>query len=272
MGAAVVVRAVAAVLLAAATNGCRGTTADSGLPSSIAALGDSITRAYAVCDVGGDCPEASWSTGTVQNLRSHYQRLAASRRTSDVHNLAVSGATVAGLDAQARHAVAARVEYVTVLIGANDACAPSEDAMTPVEQFESDFRRAMTTLADGLPQARILVVSVQDLGRLWRVGKADATVRTTWERLGICQSMLADPLSTSQASEARRGRVRQRVVDYNRVMAAACGEHATCRWDRDAVFNYEFSLDMVSPRDYWHPSLLGQRTLAEVSWSAGFWP
>lgn len=273
MRVAVAVRAVAAVLLAATANGCRGSAPESGLPTSIAALGDSITRAHAACEAVGDCPEASWSTGTMGDLRSHYQRLATDgRRISGGHNLAVSGATVADLDGQARRAVEARVEYVTVLIGANDACAASEDAMTPAGAFETDFRRAMTTLTEGLPRARILVVSVPDLARLWRVGKAEPVVRTTWERLAICQSMLADPLSTAGEAEARRGRVRERVVEYNRIMAKACGEHPTCRWDGDAVFDYEFSLDMVSPRDYWHPSLLGQHTLADLSWAAGYWP
>lgn len=242
------------------------------MPASMAALGDSITRAFAVCEGWGDCPQASWSTGTADGLRSHQQRIAAARgRGPAVHNLAVSGATVSDLDRQAQRAVAANVEYVTVLIGANDACAPTEAAMTPLDQFEEAFVRALDTLVRGLPRARILVVSVPDLTRLWQVGKDDADVRATWEALGICQSMLADPTSTSDEADARRSRVRDRVIGYNRVMAAGCQRHPTCRWDGNAVFEYDFSLEMVSRRDYWHPSRLGQRTLAEVSWKAGHW-
>lgn len=282
MGGARCLRVLAVALVLATAPACtaddRRDDADGGdhrgtaMPASMAALGDSITRAFAVCESLGDCPEASWATGTARGLRSHHQRIADTRgRDVAVHNVAVSGATVSGLDGQARRAVDARVDYVTVLIGANDACAPAEDAMTPLDAFEAAFVRAIDTLADGLPRARILVVSIPDLARLWQVGKDDPEVRARWEAFGICQSMLADPTSTSEEANARRARVRDRVVGYNRAMAAACQRHPTCRWDGNAVFDYDFTLDMVSPRDYWHPSMLGQRTLAEISWSRGHW-
>jgi len=241
-------------------------------PASMAALGDSITRGFAACEGWGDCPQASWSTGTAKNLRSHRQRLAAvSGRGLATHNLAVSGATVSDLDRQARQAVAAEVEYVTILIGANDACARTEAGMTPLPEFQAAFTRAVDTLVRGLPRARILVVSVPDLARLWQIGKDDPRVRATWQTLRICPSMLADPTSPGDEANARRSRVRDRVIGYNRAMAAACQRHATCRWDGNAVFDYDFSLTMVSPRDHWHPSLLGQSTLADVSWNAGYW-
>jgi lysophospholipase L1-like esterase len=102
----------------------------------MAALGDSITRAFAACDSGGDCPDVSWATGSDGEVRSHAQRLDdLAGRTPTVHNVAVSGSRVSDLESQARRAVDAKVDYVTVLIGANDACAPSESAMTPVPAF-----------------------------------------------------------------------------------------------------------------------------------------
>jgi hypothetical protein len=44
-----------------------------------------------------------------------------------------------------------------------------------------------------------------------------------------------------------------------------------CRADGNAVYNYRFDLEDVSPSDYWHPSERGQATLAQVAWEAGFW-
>ena len=76
-------------------------------PSAMAALGDSITRAFAACDRAGDCVEASWATGTVEQLHSHAQRLELDDPDSN-HNLAVSGAQVAGLASQAEAAVLMR--------------------------------------------------------------------------------------------------------------------------------------------------------------------
>src|SRR5918995_5927998 len=128
---------VTAALLLSAVAGCipgdgrddaaRRTPGGIPMPASLAALGDSITQALAACENVANCSQASWSTGTAPDLGSHYQRIAEARgRVPEVHNLAVNGATVSDLDVQARKAVAAKVQYVTVLIGANDACAPTE--------------------------------------------------------------------------------------------------------------------------------------------------
>ncbi len=241
-------------------------------PATVAALGDSITRAYGLCEAWGDCPDASWATGTQNDVQSHRTRLGAQAQgsTPRAHNLAVSGATVSGLDAQARQAVTIGADYVTVLIGGNDACAYSEQAMTPTRVFAERFASAMTTLTDGLPDARILVVSIPDLHRLWLVGKDHERVVDTWRRVGVCQAMLANPTSTAPADRQRRSRVRDRVMAYNEVMATLCQRHEQCRWDGNAVFEHRFPLEAVSPRDYWHPSVDGQRRLAEVAWKAGF--
>lgn len=241
-------------------------------PASMAALGDSMTRGFSACLPWRDCPSSSWSTGTSRDVRSHRDRLASLGGDPPVtHNLAVSGARVSDLEGQARAAVAAGAEYVTILIGGNDACAASEAAMTSPDAFREAFEAGLTTLAEGLPRARILVASIPDLGRLWRVGTAYPEVPITWERLGVCRSMLADPLSSALEDRRRRSRVRERVVAYNDAMAAECASHENCRWDGHAVFRYHFTLEMLSPHDYWHPSVIGQRALADVSWSAGFW-
>jgi len=237
----------------------------------MAALGDSITRAFAACDGGGDCVESSWATGTDRDVDSHRQRLDLDDSNS-THNVAVSGARVSGLAAQVEAAVRVRPDYVTVLIGANDACAPSEAAMTPVDDYTRVFDGAIATLVRELPDVRVLVLSVPDLARLWEVGKDRDDVRRVWQSHGICQTMLADPTDTGAAAQARRDRVRQRVQAYNAVMAAACSRHAgQCRHDGGAVFDHRFTLDDVSTVDFWHPSARGQATLAEVAWKAGYW-
>ena len=241
------------------------------VPRSMAALGDSMTRAFLVCDLG-DCPAGSWSTGTFADVDSHALRLERlAGRPVTAHNLAVSGATVAGLPSQVERAVAAKPGYVTILIGANDACRSTPEAMTPVDEYAATFDRALTALVRGLPKARVLVASIPDLHRLWEVGRDRREVVEVWERYGVCGSMLSDARDTSPAATARRAAVRERVEAYNAAMAAACREHATCRWDGGAVYGYRFTLGEVSPRDYWHPSRAGERALSEVTWRAGYW-
>ena len=266
----------AGLTLLVALSGCAeagtraGVSARDSNPTRIVALGDSITRAYGLCQGWGDCPEASWATGSDRQVGSHVARLTADGARPLVRNLALSGATVAGLGDQARQAVAARADYVTVLIGGNDACAYSEEAMTSPRRFAESFSQAIDTLTGGLPDARILVLSIPDLHRLWEVGKDDEQAVATWNRMGICRAMLANPTSTAAEDRRRRARVRARISAYNEVMAALCSRHDRCRWDGNAVFEHRFGLDAVSPRDYWHPSVEGQRRLAEVSWKAGF--
>jgi lysophospholipase L1-like esterase len=274
-----VLRLLAAAVLVSAAAGCTEGSSSAGAagerpaePRVMAALGDSITRAYAACGRGSDCAETSWATGTAEHLDSHAQRLGLDDPDSS-HNLAVSGARVAGLASQVQAAVPVRPDYVTVLIGANDACATEEAGMTSVEEYTATFDAALDALVRALPEVRILVLSVPDLARLWEVGKDRPDVRRVWESSAVCRSMLADPTDTSAAAQARRDRVRARLQAYNAAMAAACDRHVPrCRSDRRAVFDYRFDLDHLSTVDYFHPSRRGQATLAQVAWDSGYWP
>jgi lysophospholipase L1-like esterase len=238
----------------------------------MASTGDSITRAF---NTGltpfTDAPRNSWSTGSRRYVQSHYRRiLAVSPGVFGRHvNKARSGAEMADLTSQMTAVNAQQVEYVTVLMGANDACASSEAAMTPVEEFAAQFRAAMNAVSTGSPQATVYVVSIPDVYRLWLIEHENFSARLMWRLTGFCKSMLANPGSTAPADEARRQRVRQRIVDYNSVLATVCAEHTTCRFDGNAVFDYPFERRHVSTRDYFHPSLEGQRALAEVTWNAG---
>ena len=273
-----VVWVLVAMVVATSAAGCtagdpaeRATDGEVPRPRSMAALGDSITRAFAACGRSGDCVQTSWATGTARNLHSHGQRLDLDNPGSN-HNLAVSGARVAGLASQTRAAIQARPDYVTVLIGANDACTGEETAMTSVGEYTDAFDAAMEALMRGLPNARILVLSIPDLARLWEIGKDRPEVRRVWEAYSICPSMLAEPTDISAAADARRERVRARIQAYNAAMAAACGRHpARCRHDQSAIFDYRYNLDEISDIDYWHPSRRGQAALSEIAWEAGFW-
>ena len=274
-----VLRLLAAAVSVAAGTGCTEGSSPTGAagerpaePREMAALGDSITRAFAACGRGGDCTETSWATGSAERLDSHAQRLGLDDADRS-YNLAVSGARVVGLASQVEDAVRVRPDYVTVLIGANDACAADEAGMTPVEEYTAAFDAALDALVRALPEARILVLSVPDLARLWEVGRDRPDVRRVWESAGVCRSMLADPTDTSPAAQDRRARVRARVQAYNAAMEAACDRHAPhCRYDRNAVFQHRFDLDDLSTIDYFHPSRRGQATLSRVAWEAGYWP
>jgi lysophospholipase L1-like esterase len=248
------------------------TAALSPAPNSIAALGDSITRAFDACGWWQDCVRRSWATGDEPAVNSQYLRIRAKNPaiTGHAYNDASSGAKIADLNGQAQAAVSQQAAYVTILMGANDACTSTESAMTPVATFEARFRTAMATLTGGLPNSDVLVVSIPDIKRLWFVGKGSWAARQVWSLAGICQSMLARPTSTSAADNARRDRVLQRVVDFNEVLGRVCAEYTLCKFDNNAVFSYQFSLNQVSGWDYFHPNVSGQTILARVSYESGY--
>ncbi|MFD8015425.1 SGNH/GDSL hydrolase family protein [Streptomyces sp. NPDC058955] len=235
-------------------------------PASVAAVGDSLTRAFDACSLLADCPEASWATGTDPAVNSLALRLLGAGRVADHSwNLARSGARMAALPEQMGRAAAERPELVTVMIGANDACRPTPAGMTPVADFRRSFETAMARLRKGAPEARVYVASVPDLRRLWDTGRASPLVRRVWE-LGVCGSMLADPEDLGAAAEARRTAVRDRVVAYNEVLAEVCAADELCRYDGGAVFGFRFDETLLSTWDWFHPNRVGQARLAELAY------
>lgn len=242
-------------------------------PSSMASMGDSITRGFNACGWYVDCTSRSFSTGSTASVNSHYRRILAVNPAINGRNYndAKSGAKVADMPGQANTAVGQGVQYVTILIGANDACTGTEAAMTSVASFRSSIDSALATLKSGLPNAKVAVISVPDIKRLWQIGKDSSSARSAWSAFGICKSMLANPTSTAQADVDRRDRVRQRVVDFNTQLAQACAAYGSnCDFDDNAVFNYPFVLSQVSTWDYFHPNSTGQQVLASVTYAAGF--
>jgi lysophospholipase L1-like esterase len=243
------------------------------VPDSIASMGDSITRGFNACGFYFDCTSRSFSTGGSSAVNSHYLRIRAVNPAIDGNNFnhASSGARAVHMAGQATAVVNSGAEYVTFLIGANDACTSSESTMTPVATFRDQVDDALDTLRAGLPDSRVLVMSIPDIKRLWEVGHTSGTARFFWSLGGICQSMLANPTSFADADVQRRDRVRQRVVDFNTELAGACAAYGSnCLFDGDAVFNFPFQFSHLSGWDYFHPNTTGQSLLAGVTYQAGF--
>ena len=249
--------------------------AQAAYPNSIASTGDSITRAFNDCWLPYmDCPSASWSTGT--SSYSHYRRIQTLNPaiTGRSYNQALTGADMADLVGQVQGAVGRGVQYVTILMGANDVCASNEAGMTPVSVFRDQFAAAMASLTAGLPSARVFVSSIPDIFQLFSLYRYDLAANSVWAIAGICQSMLAYPFSNLPGDVARRARVRQRNIDYNAALAEVCAWYTRCRFDSNAVFNTVFVRSDVTTRDYFHPSVNGQAKLAAITWGqvASFLP
>jgi lysophospholipase L1-like esterase len=262
---------VTATSVTSATSGAATATSTPPLPSSMAAIGDSMTQAANVCCWYGDHPANSWSTGNAwwDGVSSHYERIRAAKPdiAGQQHNNAVSGARMSDAPAQAQRAVKQQAKYVTILMGANDLCTSSTASMTPADTFRAQFRQSLAILNSGLPpRARIFVSSIPNVYQLWSLYHGDLIAELIWATARICQSLLS-PSNT----DADRRAVQDREVEFNAILAQECGQYANCRFDDNAVFNYTFTRNHVSRLDYFHPSLAGQTTLAEVTWRASWW-
>ena len=241
------------------------------LPTSMAALGDSITRATDVCCWYGDHPAQSWSTGRgiLDGIRSHYERIRAVQPeiSGRNHNDARAGAKMRDAPGQAQSAVAQGARYVTILMGANDACTGSISTMTPVADFRAQFTATMNVLANGLPAgSHVFVSSIPNVYQLWALFRNDPAAQLVWAVAGICQSMLS-PANSEQDRQA----VLAREQAFNQVLAEVCGRYAMCLFDGGAVFGYSFASGQVSRLDYFHPSRSGQAALASITWARSWW-
>jgi lysophospholipase L1-like esterase len=279
-----------------------GTAQATKVPRVMAALGDSITRAYNTtgngCPTGPglDCPKNSWATGTNPAVDSFRERLdAISPQPLTAYNDAVSGARAVNLLSQAELAAGQDPELVLIEIGANDACASTP---TATATFREQVRSALQVLVSSNKQVYIQLMSIPDINNLRTIftEPPDPNALLRWELFHVCQGLLANPLSTEPADEERREAFREQVMAYNAALAEVCAEFKRCIWDDEAVFNSEFTtadvanatntggLDIPpfnlvpvigpgnpnSTADYFHPSVSGQAKLAEAAWSMTF--
>lgn len=271
-------------------------------PRVMAALGDSITRGYNTsgpgCPTGPalDCPKNSWATGTNPAVDSVRERLdAMSPQPLTAYNDAVSGAKAVDLLSQAQVAAGQDPDFVLIEIGANDACAATP---TPTATFRTQVREALETLVAGNKNVYIQLMSIPDINQLRTIftEPPDQNALLRWELFHVCQGLLANPLSTEPADEARREAFREQVMAYNGALEEVCAEFKRCIWDDEAVFSSNFTtadvanvtntegLDIPpfnlvpvigpgfpnSTADYFHPSISGQARLAEAAWSTTF--
>jgi lysophospholipase L1-like esterase len=236
------------------------------LPSSMAAIGDSISRAHDVCCAYGDHPGQSWSTGSTSydGITSHYERIKQRNPAITGHawNDAVSGSKMAQAPGQATQGA----RYVTILLGANDLCTSSPSTMTAPDSFRASFGQAMATLMAQDPNPYVFVSSVPNLYQLWQVLHTNSLARWAWANFHICQSMLG-----AARTEADRQLVVDRERAFNQILADVCAQYSRCRWDGGAVYRYQFTASQVSALDFFHPSLSGQAALARVTWAASWW-
>lgn len=238
---------------------------------SVASLGDSISQGFNTCEALANCPANSWSTGNNPEIKSQAARLqeiAPPGVTVETFNNSVSGSKSSDLPRQVSLAVQQQADYVTILSGSNDLCAPSVAEMTSTANFENNLRSSLTTLDALKPDTQVFVSSLPNLENLYDSGNGNFRAQQIWKIAGVCQSLLANTGSEAQADVDRRALVYEREKEYNAAIESICSSFANCMTDGNKVYEQDFSGSDLSEIDFFHPSVTGQEKLAEITWDA----
>jgi lysophospholipase L1-like esterase len=255
---------------------------------------------------GLDCPSNSWSTGTNPQVNSIYQRVLARNpaigQIGHVANYATTAVSVSDLPRQAQLAASQQAALVTVDIGINDACDPfglRGGQQTLPDTFRDQFGQALSILAAGRAHPRILVATIANVNRTWDLFHDNPNALVRWQFPQppgvICPPLLMNPTSTAATDIVRRAAFAARIVSYNLIEAGVCSKTPNCQTDGGALFGWQFGANDIatvtstggvnaspfnvlpvygsdaitnSTADYWHPSLAGQRAIAELEWTA----
>lgn len=232
-------------------------------------VGDSISLAVNACDQAGPCPAQAWAGGEAPGVDSIATRLGEQFGTRpEVLIAAKDGGDVADAADRIGRLAAKKPDLVTILVGANDACAPNTSEMTEVDDFREQYADVLTQLADGAPDALALAMSVPDVNQIWELGRKDPGARQSWSKFWGCRNLLRDPTSDAPQVVASREAVADRVRDYNEAIAEVCAAAKNCVSDEAALNEHDFTSDEVSALDFFHPSKAGQRAIAEIAWNA----
>jgi lysophospholipase L1-like esterase len=256
------------------------------LPNSMASAGDSITRGYDATWWGcflRDCPQYSWSTGTSTTVNSHYSRILAANPgiSGHAYNDARTGAKMVDLDGQLNPATPthAAVDYVTVLMGANDVCTSDTAHMTPSGAGEigspnytpgtvrQQLNTALSRYFAANGGAHLYLSSLPNVVGLYNALQTNSSALSTWKSFNICQSALPPG-----GTDASRALVLQREQEDNRVLAEQCSVFAAnCLYDGGAGFGATYSASCISTVDYFHPSPKGQAFISQLTWAKSYW-
>ena len=209
-------------------------------------------------------PDNSWSTGTRTSVGSHYRRILTAEPAilGRNYNQAVTGAKMAGLWRRCNRSNGRDVAYVTDSDRRERPMHPDGRRDDVGGRFPVSIRAGHGHALGRLPRARIYVVSIPDV--LPTVGHLE---RRRPGPFGLADLRRMPIAAGAPALHRFLGRdaANDRATAQHRVQRAARGgvldvHPLPLRSER--LFSDPFQPEDVSRRDYFHPSLQGQRRLA----------
>lgn len=229
----------------------------------LGALGDSISVAHNADAIGTNAHH-SWTTG---GEHSHLGRI----QTRFPHlkviplNVAVSGARSSDLKIQVDQLIPHRPDYVTLMIGANDLSEWFMSRQThKILDFTQNVRQAVTRLIEVNPRTMILQVAIPDQSRV-------LTLLANQRMIGKYEAVLNN-LMQSPELQAMTSFYKGLQRQANTALREIAQEFSKNVRYAGSVASAIFSEAHLSKHDFYHPSVLGQRLLADLTWQDGFFP
>lgn len=237
----------------------------------IGALGDSMSTGFNSF-LPLNNKRHSWSTGDswIRLVNSHYYRLKDALRGVQVvaYNYAVAGSRSRDLPRKAAELAALQPDYVTITMGANDACHEAPQTLANPERFTSAYRTALATLVAARPDVRIVIVPVVDLRQVYEF----VNVEHSCHPLIDLRRLFCGPLMSPWATADERRLVLEAREVVNGEIARLAGEFpANVRVAWSAAEDGAMKVGDVSDIDCFHPSVAGQNLLAEKTWGDGWY-
>lgn len=232
----------------------------------IVSMGDSITAGFNTRWPGDfNNVRYNWSTGTSNQVKSHLHKLKKiiSQEVKAI-NVAKSRATSYNLAEQLNGVKATTINYLTVLIGANDVCDWTEEYAEDMRKFSNNVKHILDEAIANNDEVRIVLPAIPNMYRIYDQGKDTCGGR--WDYFKACPSLL-----NSERSDWERREFRDRLIAANETLAElATNYKKNVKFVRE-VFDFEFSIEHVSSLDCFHPSIKGQNELARITWENGWY-
>tara|TARA_Y100001958_G_C21170243_1_gene502182 strand:- start:302 stop:1123 length:822 start_codon:yes stop_codon:yes gene_type:complete len=232
------------------------------------AIGDSITSGVNANGVGIH-KHFSWSTGkgtSTRSFQSHYKKIELMKKTEvKAYNMAKGGARSKDLPKQAIKLAKKKVDYATILIGANNLCDWKTSNQQQLDQFEKDVRTSINTLLESNRNIKIFLAPVPDMYNLWWINRNNNKCTKMWDTFNICSSILSSSLTDEQREEFK-----QRWEDLNRTLERISYDYMkNIKFDLGISYT-RFQRKHISTVDCFHPSLEGQELISKKAWDNGW--
>ncbi|MEO5668688.1 MAG: GDSL-type esterase/lipase family protein [Bdellovibrionota bacterium] len=228
----------------------------------------------------------SWSSGydTKGRVESHAYRISKIqdlKQSIPSYNAAVTGAESGDIQSQVDRMNQWSIktvnkqfpDYVTLMIGPNDACANSPEEMVDTNTYYSNVVKIVDEMLAKSPDTKIVVGSIPNIELLRTVAK-DARLywgvkcEALWKKANLC------PTLTTLSDPYQRAIVGNRIKDYNNALQEIVESRRASVGDRirfaPQTFQEVFSADELSI-DCFHPNTRGQQRVANATWDASWW-